>query len=365
MAEPWKNAYDRSYLEHLADAFVGSWPQFPSRHFVAAVLGGDWAELELKARTHRIAECLREALPSGYRSPLKILRRTAPSFDGHLGMFLPAFVELFGLEDWDASLPALADLTRYSSSEFAVRPFIISDGARMMAQMLEWAGHENEHVRRLSSEGCRPRLPWGVSLPEFKRDPSPILPILERLREDPSEYVRRSVANNLNDIAKDHPALVRETAKRWLDETADVKRLVKHACRTLLKRGDTDVLRLFGFRDPKQVAVKGLSIEPQELRIGERVEFRFLLQSRQPLGKIRLEYAIDYRKSRGNLSRKIFQLSEFETSEKEREVVRRHAFIDRSTRRHFPGEHRLAVIVNGVEKARCTLFIGRTVPGQK
>jgi 3-methyladenine DNA glycosylase AlkC len=123
-------------------------------------------------------------------------------------LFFPDFVETYGLEHWDRSVAALEKFTRMSTSEFAVRPFLKRNQPRMMAQMAAWSKHESEHVRRLASEGCRPRLPWADALPALKRDPAPIWPILEQLKADPSEYVRRSVANNLNDISKDHPEQV-------------------------------------------------------------------------------------------------------------------------------------------------------------
>src|SRR5262249_41961049 len=152
-------------------------------------------------------------------------------------------------------------------------------GDRMLQQMMRWATHPNEHVRRLASEGSRPRLPWAMALPPFKRDPVPLLPILEALRADPSEYVRRSVANNLNDIAKDHPDLVLEIAQRWLGNSADTDRLVRHACRTLLKRGDQRVLRLFGHHDAVNVTVTAFKLGAGEIPIGSDLTFAFTVRA--------------------------------------------------------------------------------------
>src|SRR5690606_550673 len=144
-------------------------------------------------------------LPPDYIEAVGVLKKAAPYFTGLEAMIFPDFVETYGLDHWEASMDALELMTRYSSSEYAVRPFIAKDTERMMAQMLEWAHSDSEHVRRLASEGCRPRLPWAMGLTMLKKDPSPILPILETLKQDESLYVRRSVANNLNDISKDHP----------------------------------------------------------------------------------------------------------------------------------------------------------------
>ena len=211
-----KLLYSPAYIETLADAFSNVLSNasrgIDRDAFVRGVLGSGWRALELKQRMRRIAQSLADHVPGEYRDQLATVLEVAPQFDGFRAMLFPDFVELRGVDDFDASVPALAALTRYSSSEYAVRPFIVRYGERMLAVMRDWALDENEHVRRLASEGCRPRLPWGIGLAALKADPTPILPILDVLRADPSEYVRRSVANNLNDIAKDHPDVVLDVA---------------------------------------------------------------------------------------------------------------------------------------------------------
>jgi 3-methyladenine DNA glycosylase AlkC len=268
-------------------------------------------------------------------------------------MFFPDFVEQFGQHDYEASLDALEHFTRYSSSEFAVRPFIAREPERTLARMLDWAGHRNEHVRRLASEGSRPRLPWGMRLPALIADPAPLVPILQRLRADPSEMVRRSVANNLNDIAKDHPAFVLALARRWHGESVATDALLKHACRTLLKRGDAGVLRLFGHHDDAQVRVSGFRFDAARLPIGGTLAFSFNVALRQAqTAKLRLEYAVDFVKARGGISRKVFKIGERTFEPGQRLCIeRRHRFTDFTTRRHTPGPHRIAIIVNGVERA--------------
>ena len=223
----------------------------------------------------------------------------------------------------------------------------------MMTQMLTWSTHENEHVRRLSSEGCRPRLPWGMGLSILKKVPAPILPILENLKQDPALYVRRSVANNLNDIAKDHPDLVLATAKRWIGTHTDTNWIVKHACRTLLKQGNTDALKLFGFGDPSDVEVQDLHLANESVSIGDDLHFSFSMshQNLKPL-KLRLEYGIDYMKSNGKTNRKIFQVTENTFKPGEAYAFsKKQSFRNMTTRKHYPGLHRLAIVVNGVEMA--------------
>jgi hypothetical protein len=205
----------------------------------------------------------------------------------------------------------------------------------------------------LASEGCRPRLPWAKALPAFKADPSAILPVLEKLSNDPSEYVRRSVANNLNDIAKDHPDVTLEVGRRWIGTSKETDWIVRHACRTLLKAGDPRALRLFGFEDPVGVGVEALGMDDPEPRIGDATAYRFdLLLSEKSPTKLRVDLAVDYMKASGKPSRKVFKIAEgvYKAPGKHR-LERKIDFQQRSTRKHYAGEHRLVVVVNGVKMA--------------
>jgi len=356
---PLKDGYDGEFLARLAAALERAGCRMESANFVAAVCGRGWRDLELKGRIARMAEVIDDNLPRDFAAALEILDRVVPQFAGLEGLLFPAVVELRAVSDfethWDAAVDALARYTRHSTSELAVRPMIIENPDRMLAAMMVYAQADDEHVRRLASEGCRPRLPWAMALPELKRDPAPILPILEILRDDSSEYVRRSVANNLNDISKDHPERVLTIAERWLGEEREDPnrvRLVKHACRTLLKSGEPRAMRLFGFTDPQHVTVSKLELDSSVVPIGGQCVFRVHLEGKPALGLVRLEYVIYYRMANGSLGPKVFKLSEFESPAVTRQVVRRHAFRDLSTRKHHAGGHELALRVNGVEKAR-------------
>jgi 3-methyladenine DNA glycosylase AlkC len=359
MAELLKHRYSPRYIAEVARAVQAQEPRFDAGAFARTVLGDGWRDLELKARMHRIAAALHAHLPGSYQQQLAVLKRAAPPFGGFEGMFFPDFVEQFGQHDYAASMDALEHFTRHSSSEFAVRPFIVAEPRRTLVRMLAWAGHRDEHVRRLASEGSRPRLPWGMRLPLLVADPSPLVPILERLRADPSAMVRRSVANNLNDIAKDHPAFVLDLARRWHGESAATDALLKHACRTLLKRGDAGALRLFGHDHEVQATVTGLRLAAARLPIGGTLGFAFdvTLAQRGP-AKLRLEYAVDFVKASGGTARKVFKIGERMHRPRERvRIERRHRFTDFSTRRHYPGPHRIAILVNGVERAARTVTL--------
>jgi len=357
MAELLKHRYTKQYIAQVARAVAAEAPCFDAAAFTRAVLGSGWADLELKDRMRRIAAALQAHLPGNYRQQLSVIGRAAPPFSGFEGMFFPDFVEQFGRDDWEASMAVLEHLTRYSSGEFAVRPFIVAQQARTLARMLDWAGHADEHVRRLASEGSRPRLPWGMRLPALIADPAPLVPILEKLHADPSEMVRRSVANNLNDIAKDHPAFVLDLARRWHGDSVATDALLKHACRTLLKRGDAGALRLFGHDHGARVKIGDFRLAAARLPIGGTLGFGFTVTLTQgEPAKLRIEYAVDFVKANDSTSRKVFKIGErnYAAGETAR-IERRHRFTDFSTRRHYPGAHRIAVIVNGVERAARTL----------
>lgn len=347
MSELLKHGYNEEYILGLIHRLNEIHRDFDGQKFHQLVFDSAWPERELKQRMDHITRCLHQVLAMDYEQAIAILNQASVHFGGFEAMFFPHYVELYGQDNRPLSLDSLAHMTCYSSAEFAIRPFIQSDPEAIMAQMEVWASHENEHVRRLASEGCRPRLPWAMALPEFKRDPRLILPVLERLKQDPSLYVRRSVANNLNDIAKDNPQIVKDIAKSWLGQHRDTDWIVKHACRTLLKQADSEVLGLFGFTPVEGLTVSDFQCDPQ-LKIGDHLHFSAKLShSVHTLGQLRLEYAIDYVKSNGKLSRKVFKIGESVYREKSKHISRKQSFKNMSTRKHYPGKHTLHVIVNG------------------
>lgn len=347
--------FSSSFVERLGAAIEQVYPAFDQAKFTGLVFDDRWETRELKEKMRHISRCLHAVLPGHYPEALPILTRVAPLFNGFDAMVFPDYVECYGLEHWDLSLPALALFTQQASSEFAIRPFLAQDPRRAMAYLAAWAEDKNHHVRRLASEGCRPRLPWAMALPAFKEDPSLVLPILEKLKDDESEFVRKSVANNLNDISKDHPELVLDLCERWYGASKNTDWIVKHACRTLLKAGNERALRLFDFSAPADIRVEKLTLDKKELWIGSDLRFSFELRvAGDEPGRVRLEYKIDYTKATGRLSPKIFQLREANFNPGSHHISRKHSFQNRSTRKHFPGQHRLAIIVNGIEKARAS-----------
>jgi len=354
MAEKLKNMFFQPpFFEDLAESIKKEYSKFNKDQFKNLVFDDTWEDLELKAKMHHVTECLHKTLPEDYPEALEILRKVAGKFKSFDAMVFPDYAEQYGLNFFDLSMPALAEFNKGCSSEFAVRPFLDKDPELGMSYMYKWTESDDEWLRRLSSEGCRPRLPWAMALPKFKNDPSPILPILEKLKEDESEYVRRSVSNNLNDISKDNPEITLEICERWYGMSNEINKIVKHACRDMLKSGNKRALMLFGFGDPDNIHITNLDFNKELVFLGDKLEFTFdlELEAEEPR-KIRLEYGVFFVKANGKLSRKIFQIKEALFDPGITRITRKQQFINLSTRKHYPGEHFLSIIVNGEEKVK-------------
>lgn len=355
MADPplLKDMVDADSIAGIGAAFAGACDGFDVPSFVASVFDDEWEQRALKQRIRHVAVCLSAHLEGGYPEQLATMRRAATNLEvGGIPVWcFNDFVEEYGLDYPDLSLPALEQFTRMASAEFAVRPFIERYPQRMAAQMLEWAQHPDSAVRRLATEGYRPRLPWGRGLPAVKADPAPVIAVLDVLRNDPSETVRRSVANNLNDISKDHPDLAVAVLAGWGDDVPNTVR--KHALRTLLKQGHADALELLGYARGAAVTVDGLVVAPEAGKIGESVVVEFSVTSTaitpQP---VMIDYAVTYQNVSGTGSRKVFKASTAELAPGESVSLRRKISLQQmSTRRVLPGPHVVEVQVNGVVHA--------------
>ncbi|MEQ8424036.1 MAG: DNA alkylation repair protein, partial [Cyclobacteriaceae bacterium] len=360
MAEPLKNMYDPEFFEYLCKVLRATVPKFNDTKFIHSIFDTEWPDLELKQRTRKVTLALHRVLPDDFEDAVKYITKISDIYlkadytkSNYPLIFLPDYIEVYGLDHIEISMKALVQITPLVSAEFAIRPFIIRYPSRVMKTMRQWSKHENHHVRRLASEGCRPRLPWAMGLPDFKKDPSPILPILENLKKDKSEYVRRSVANNLNDIAKDHPEIVLNIAERWKGKSPETNWILKHGSRTLLKRGLNQALVFHGYDPGLKTGVEKLSLEKGKIKIGDSATFEFCAVNKEKKGaEIRLEYAITFLTSTGKNSRKVFKIAEgkFKPGEK-KYFTRKQRFTDFTTRKHYPGKHKLEIVVNGTPKS--------------
>ncbi len=339
-----KEQINSTLLNAIAARCQQYYPAFDTAAFLQK-FNDDFHTLELKQRINHTATSLYQTLDLPFGKACAVLKPVSSHFSGIPGFIFPEIVAQFGLEQPEVALDALGHFTRFSTSEFAIRPFIQRYTAKTFAQLLAWAEADDHHLRRLASEGCRPRLPWGTALKALQRDASPILPILEKLKADPSDYVRRSVANNLNDISKDQPELVLALAARWQGNNDRTDWIIKHALRTLLKQRHSQALALFGYQTPALHA--SLSLDCTQVRMGQQLQFQVQLQSQAPLGKLRLEYAIDFTGKNGKSRHKVFQLLERTVTEPTLQLQRSYRFVDMTTRKHYPGPHQLHLFING------------------
>lgn len=356
--EPLKNIYNAAFFGQLCSGIEASIPSFDKKAFLKQIYADNWEQKELKQRMRHIAVTLHSWLPGKFTSQLKLLlsiirsiRRSSGSINSLAYMLFPDFIELYGIDYPDQSLKAMEEITGFASCEFAVRPFILRYPDQVAAQMLQWTDHPDHHVRRFASEGIRPRLPWAIAIPALKKDPSPIIPILEKLKNDSSEYVRKSVANNLNDIAKDNPQVVIGLARKWKGISKETDWVIKHGCRTLLKKADASIYTIFDLRQETNASISKLKLDKTKLRIGDDLNFSFdLINSADTATKLRVEFAVYYIKSNGNQSRKLFKISENNYEAKSTYAFRKKlSFKDLTTRIHYAGKHRLAIVVNGRE----------------
>lgn len=295
-----KDGLDKRAVAHISKHIKAAWSPFSESAFRRRANRG-LERLELKQRVDHIIAALVHTLPDDYARVDAIYRKVADSWESlPQGDLLAEFsawpvidsVPVLGLEMPELALETLGRLTRHFSAEFAVRPFIETHESLTLSVFERWTTHEDPEVRRLVSEGCRPLLPWGKQLRRFKEDPAPILPLLDALKDDPSETVRRSVANNLNDISKHHPDLVISVCSGWLKDASDERRwIVRHATRTLVKAAHPGVWGLLGYTRNPKVEVSNLSVHPQSIRLGDHVVIAFDLTSR---GRRSQNLVVDY-----------------------------------------------------------------------
>ena len=349
MADQLKEMFNRAYFERLAKEVEAAAPTVKRTALVKDLLNGNDAR-ELNARMRHASTTLRTHLPADFRRSVNVLQAVAERMPrGYTALLYPDFVGQFGHDDPAFSLDALKHLTSCGSSEFAVREFLRRDVKGTLKVMRAWAEDESEHVRRLASEGSRPRLPWSFRLDAVLKDPKLTTPILERLRADDSLYVRKSVANHLNDFSKDHPAYMIDVLRSWDRTHPHTAWIAKHASRTLIKAGNVDALALFAFDTKVKVRVDDLRISPKRLKLGDTLEFSFTVVSEAAREQqLVIDYAIHYRKAGGGTSRKVFKLKEVELGARASlSMTKRQRIVDFSTRKHYAGEHVVEVMVNG------------------
>jgi len=352
-----KEIFNAERLMHIAAEMSAVYPGFDAKAFLKLARTG-LAELSVMQRMARVSECLHAVLPLDYEASLAVLRALAPRLNsGFVSMCLPHYVATYGGHAFDLSMDALKYFTAFGSSEFAIRHFLRSDLDRSLKLMHGWSLDDNEHVRRLASEGCRPRLPWSFRLEPVQADPLLAAGILDNLKADPSLYVRKSVANHLNDITKDHPEWVLDLIEGWSLDNKHTAWIAKHALRNLIKQGNQRALAIIGAGGKPEVEVIDIKIEPPVIGLGDKIILSFAVRSTvETSQRLVIDYAIDYVKANGSTSAKVFKLKALTLSGNAIEAVSRGQHIkELTTRRHYAGTHAVHVLVNG-ERLASTAF---------
>lgn len=357
MSNLFKDIYSQEFYDQLSEIMRVTIPSFDKEAFNQLIFNDNFIHYELKERMTHTANVLHHFLSDDFGIAVKTIKQlienlyTAGIKEKSIEyMFIPEYISMYGINNYEESISAFEFVTQFTSCEFAVRPYILKYEEKMLAQMVLWSTHPSNKVRRLASEGSRPRLPWAMALPSLKKNPMPIFPILDTLKNDRCEVVRRSVANNLNDISKDNPHFVIKTVQKWQGYTKETDALIKHASRTLLKQGEPRTLQLFGF-DSKNIMLSNFAILTPNVKIGDALEFSFSLTNQNTTcKKLRLEYGLYYKKSNGELSRKVFKISEREIEpDKVYKINRKQSFKVITTRKFYVGIHQLSIIINGQE----------------
>lgn len=374
MAELLKNLFGPDMVHRAASEIHAVYDDFDVAAFTAEALDG-FEGLELTPRCKQIAAAMTTHLPDDRSRAIAILVDSLgpelencdpddakptgdPAIDdnpmsGFFHMPHGYFVAEHGDAFFDLTMRANYEITKRATSEFSIRTPLRDHTERTLAVLREWATDDNVHVRRLVSEGTRPRLPWSFRLSAFQQDPTPVLQLLELLKDDPVEYVRRSVANNLNDIAKDHPQQVVEVCQQWWsDADHNRRRLIRHAMRTLIKAGDPGALAVLGYGPDSPASVASATIDPTTVSIGAKVRLSVDIEnpSDDRCGAL-VDFVVHFVKANGSTSAKVFKGAELSLDPGQTSTVRKAISVaQHSTRKHYAGSHSVDVLINGTAR---------------
>jgi len=367
MAEPLKNQYGPEVPRRVATMIGKVYPDFDAQKFLDFVLP-EYDSLELMPRGWHMADGLHQTLPDDYEQAIDVLLASLPPAKSAIAeisatadreggslapfLFMPHtfFVARYGLGDFATSMRAQYELTQRFTAEFSIRPFLDHHTDATLKTLQSWIEDPSEHVRRLVSEGTRPRLPWAARLRQFQQDPTPVLALLEQLKDDASLYVRRSVANNLNDIGKDNPQALFSTTRRWMaNASAQRVWVVKHALRVAVKNAEPQALAIVGYGEAAKVRVEKVSITPRQTSEGSQVSLLFTISSKaQKSQALLIDFQVHYIKANGQSRAKVFKLTQIDLAPDERIQLRKKiSLAAMTTRRHYPGEHKIDLLING------------------
>lgn len=355
--EPLKNRLSGEVARRIGVAMRRGYPDFNSRVFVRG-LDAALIPLELKARMLHIADRLEQSLPRAPAQIFPILERAlAENSEDDIGLRgfpvwpLTEIISRRGQDTFDLAMHAMREMTQRFTGEFAIRSFLSKQETKTLAQLMVWATDPDEHVRRLASEGSRPLLPWGERLPRLLANPELTLPILDLLHDDPSEYVRRSVANHLNDFSRTHPKHVIATLCRWenIRPGTNFPKTAARAARTLVKAGNSEALALMGYSTDAAIELVRFEITPGSLNIGDALTYSVEIKNPSPtIVPVMVDYVIFHRKANGSLSRKVFKGRRSSIpAHTSWQFSAKHSFRPITTRKYYAGTHRIELLING------------------
>lgn len=359
MPEPLKELLNPDVVRAIGSMLHSAWSGFDAVAFHRDATRG-LSDLELLPRARHIATVMATFLPSRPTRALEVIIAALPEppsvEEGHdLSAFrylpMTLFVAEHGLGEFDMAMRANYELTKRFTAEFSIRPFLVHHEERTLCLLREWTHDADHHVRRLVSEGTRPRLPWAQRLPRFQRDPRPVLELLEALKDDPSLYVRRSVANNLNDIGKDNLDVLMSTTTQWLKGASEQRQwLVRHALRSAIKRGERSAFAVLGYDTPAEIVVTSIAIDPTVVPIGRSVSVMCTVSNTASVqANILLDLAVHFVKANGSASAKVFKLTTTTLAPGSSIDIRKTISVrQHTTRTHYPGEHHIELLVNNV-----------------
>jgi len=360
-------------ISELSQRISNTWPDFKRVAFERQALG-NIAQLGLAERIRQVTSALRDSLPEDFSSATDIIIASLgpelqqssvdgldlSSPNGFINLPIGDYIAEYGQQHFNLSMLALEQITKRFTAEGAIRRFIQGHKAATFEQLEKWLDHDNVHVRRLVSEGTRPRLPMFSRLPELIKDPSDVFPLLERLRLDNELYVRRSVANHLNDISKDNPEMVVNLLENWSrDASSHTHWLTKHALRTLIKQGNPRALKILGFKPLKGLEITRFDLDKQEIQLGEAIQLSLEIASPSTTeSKLLIDYVVYHRKANGKLSPKVFKWSQRSISQQQPvRIEKQHWIKTISTRKYYSGQHEIHLQINGEKLAKRTFML--------
>ena len=352
----YKDYFDKAAAAAMANQVATVYKDFDKAAFKRAALR-HINTLEFKDRVVQFSNALHQTLPSTYPKAIKILQKSFPKaplsaesvMDGWLQWPVGQFIADYGVDHFDESMQAMVILTQKFSSEFAVRPFVERYPGKTLSALLDLTRHPDEHVRRWCSEGTRTRLPWGIKLHGLIKNPNPVWPILDKLIDDESLYVRRSVANNINDLSKDHPQQVLKKCAQWQKKNSAHRLwVIKHGLRGLIKAGNSDALDLVGYGKPENIVAE-LTISPTSIAIGKSVQLSTQLSNISTRSQsLMIDYVVHYVRKNNAKGGKVFKWKSLELAAgKSVTLSKKQAMKPATVRALYEGVHKVEVQVNG------------------